>query len=530
MSSTETMQIFRAAGKNVLASPGIGSLTTSTGKSERRCIMRHALGHYRALIITGLYVQQLKDDTTDGIKINTFIPALKYCIAAHPILSAAIRGEETEAPQFVRPATLDLRNHIEICDPPTVGAMSPTDEVHFLKQLTVEKHDQLFQDIEHIPPWKIVVLPLPAQPGTSERRFYILFSFSHSHGDGKSALAFHKTLLKGFEVGYLTYNEDPLHRTSSSPLLPPIEEACNLKISLPYLLGPFIATYLPKFISGILNLHASVTPQVPDSWIGTPAVYDPKNFHTGLEIVVIDKETLNAILAACKTYGAKFTGLLHQVIVRAMSQALPADTPAGNFVAETAVDLRHLIPGLSNDDMALCVSSVYEAFARVDSASSPGGKQSEEDKEAMWAAARSTTARLAAGISTLANQPIGLLQYLAHFRMWLVNQIGKPHDSSYSISNIVSFDPFNGNESKNATTHPKQQRMSWDIEMMVFSQPANPTSTPLCFQVVSRKGGAMTITLTWQIGVLGLPDENSFVKGIGEAVKTRLYSIASEAT
>ena len=486
--------------------------------------MRHALGYYRAVIVTGLYIQQSHSGSAGELGVETFIPALKHCIATHPVLSAAIRGEGTESPQFVRPAMLDLRNHIQICGTQISGGGIAANDTDLLKQVLIETHEQLYLDIERIPPWKIVVLPLSTRPGSSERRFYILFSFSHSHGDGKSGLAFHKTFITGLETGHLTYDDKPLCNSPSSPLLPPLEQTCKLKISLPFLLAPLIATYMPKFLSDMFNLRASATPHTPDSWIGTLASYDPGNFHTGLEIVVIDKETLNATLTVCRLHGAKYTGLLHQVIVRVLSQALPADTPAGNFVGVTAVDLRNLIPGISDDDMALCVSGVHEAFPRVDGGSSPCSKQDEDDMGALWAAARNTTERLAAAASTLSDQPIGLLQYLAHFRTWLVNQIGKPHDGSYEISNILSFDPFSGDKTPN-----QQHTKSWDVERMFFSQPANPISNPLCFQFVSRKGGDMAMTLTWQRGILGVPDEDNFVKGICDAFQRLISSIASEA-
>ena len=524
MSNTETTTVLRPAGK-LGALLGIHLLTASTGKSERRCIMRHALGYYRAVIVTGLYVQQLQSDSPGELDIETFIPALKHCIAAQPILSAAIRGEGTESPQFVRPATLDLRNHIKIYEAQTANGTTAANDNDLLKEVLIETHQKLYVDIERIPPWKIVVLPLLKRPGSSDRRFYILFSFSHSHGDGKSGLAFHKTFMKGLETGHLTNDANPIYKPPSSPLLPPIEKACKLKISLPYLLRPLVATYMPKFLAGMLGLPASAVPHNPDSWIGTPASYDPENFHMGMEIMVIDKEILNAILAACRSHGAKYTGLIHQVIVRALSQALPADAPAGNFVAETAIDLRNLIPGISADDMALCMSGFYEALPRVDNGFGPEGKQDEDDKEAMWAGARSTTEKLAASASTLSDQPIGLLQYLAHFRMWLVNQMGKPHDGSYEVSNILSFDPFSGDKSAN-----QQHTKSWDVERMVFSQPANPTSAPLCFQFVSRKGGDMVMTLTWQRGVLGVPDEDNFAKGICDTIQKLTSSIASEAS
>jgi hypothetical protein len=87
-----------------------------------------------------------------------------------------------------------------------------------------------------------------------------------------------------------------------------------------------------------------------------PIKYNPENFIKGLEIVVVNKETLNATLAVYKSHSTKFTSLLYQVILRAMSEALLADTPVGSFVAGTAVDLRHLVPGILNDDIALSFS------------------------------------------------------------------------------------------------------------------------------------------------------------------------------
>ena len=84
------------------------------GKTERRCIMRQMLGYYRSLIVTALYT--LRQPDASGINTETFSPALKHCIAIHPILSASLSDEATEAPKFVRPATLDLRNHVQIVD------------------------------------------------------------------------------------------------------------------------------------------------------------------------------------------------------------------------------------------------------------------------------------------------------------------------------------------------------------------------------------------------------------------------------
>jgi hypothetical protein len=422
---------------------------------------------------------------------------------------------------------MDLRNHVEIRFPPAGDAAVAEED--FLRDELVKTHDQLFPDVERIPPWKIVVLPCSTEPASSEKRIYILFAFAHSHGDGKSGLAFHKTFLEGLESGHLNYDSTPIHKPPSRPLLPPLEEAAKLKITLSYLLGPLIGAYLPKFVAKIRNMNTSLTPQTPQTWVGTPAVYDPENIHTGLEIIEIDKATLAGLLAACKSHGSKFTGLLHQVVVRALSQAIPADTPAGDFVAGTAVDLRPLVPELSSDNMALCVSSVTELYPRIDITAASEPEKIKDDEEAMWSAARTSTARLATGAGTLVNQSVGLLRYLAKFRPWLEGQIGKPHDSSYEISNILSFDPSSGDTKSAAAADPKEHAQLWDIDWLSFSQPGNPTSCPLSFQVVSRKGGPMVITVIWHVGTLAVQDENVFVKGIADSIKARISNIALKA-
>jgi hypothetical protein len=510
------MERLRAAGKQVLFADCNSRPDIFTGKNERRCIMRHALGFYRTLIIAGLYTQQPGDRSFHPTSIESYFPALKSCIAAHPILSAAIKGESSEAPEFVRPATLDMRNHIEISE----GDVA-TDELDLLKQVMRKTHDQLFVDVDKIPPWKVIVLPLSSRAKT--RRLYILLAYSHSHGDGKSGLAFHRAFLRSLETPHQNYENGPIYQTTASPLPPPVEEACNLRISWSYLLAPFLGAYLLKFISHWLNVQASTAPQVAGTWVGKPTRYDPDDFRTGLEFVVLDKEYVDGILTACKAHGAKFTGLLHEVIVRALSKVLPADTPARNFVGQTALDPRHLIPRYSNDDMIICVSAAHGIFGRTDCASDNDTDNTMKDDEALWNAACRTTTQLAERASTLADQPMGLLHYLNHFRMWLINELGKDRNTSYAISNLLSFDPWAHRD----TATPSQPKKTWDIERMVFSQPASATGDPVSVQVVTRKDGAMVITLTWQLGVLGVADEDGFIRDVANGMKDSLTDIAS---
>ena len=54
------------------------------------------------------------------------------------------------------------------------------------------------------------------------------------------------------------------------------------------------------------------------------------------------------------------------------------------------------------------------------------------------------------------------------------------------------------------------------------------TGAALSFQLVSMKGGDMVITLNWQLGVLGVPKEEIFVKDILAGIDAALARICSE--
>ncbi|BDD58028.1 hypothetical protein MAP00_003340 [Monascus purpureus] len=246
--------------------------------------------------------------------------------------------------------------------------------------------------------------------------------------------------------------------------------------------------------------------------------YEEDDFRTASEILILPKETVEGVLVACRAHGAKFTGLLNHVIVHVLSRVLPF---SGSFIGNIVVDLRHLVKGYTEDDMVNAVSSVLEVSARVDSSYDDDGAHIKQH-EAMWTAARKTTTHLAARANTTSGQPIGLIKYVSNIRDWYTGQLGKDRSSSYEISNLVSFDPRRGST--------QQKKTAWDIERVFFSQPANVTGCPLNFQVVSRKGGGMVITINWQVGVLGVDDEDIFVKEVAKGIEQLLADIAVDSS
>ncbi|CAD0101108.1 unnamed protein product [Aureobasidium mustum] len=292
------------------------------GYNERRYITRQSLGYYRTLAIGDVYT--LKQDRE--VSQQTFVPALKHCVAIHPLLSAVIECQDTESPAFARPKVLDLQNHVEILsvnDFEEGATNSP--EKDLIHRATIRTLDSEFLSAESIPPWKVVIFNLPnrhePQEDSSTQRLFILFAYYHSHGDGKSALAFHKTFLQGLNGPKSNLTESSTCETPSTPLPPTIEQAGKLSISWSYLLSPLFGAYLPESVARLFGLRASTTPKSADAWKGIKASFDHSTFSTGLDFFNVPHTTMGKTLELCRAHDVKFTSLLHQLVVRALSEA-----------------------------------------------------------------------------------------------------------------------------------------------------------------------------------------------------------------
>jgi hypothetical protein len=471
--------------------------------------MRQVLGYYNSLTLAALYQFDSAGHEPE-ITVESFFPALKVCLATHPILSCTVSGAETEAPEWVRPETIDLRNHVRILRP-NASQETPEDELKQLQEVLVQELDEKAPFTLTTPPWRILVLPVSQRPG----EYYIILSISHALADGQACLAFHKSFLRGLNSS-ITDDLDPFVTPPSTPLLPS-SDAIHMPVSWSYLLGPLLSVYLPKMISNALPFPQSYQPTAPNMWIATPYSYDASNHHTGLEIVVISPSTVAAALTACRAHNAKLTGLLHQIMLRALSAAIPdtPSAPAKCFGAQTAMNMRRLTPLVSNDDMAVLTNGDYEIFPRI-----PDSELSNHAiTPAMWTAVVNTTAHLATAAISISDQPVGLLKYLGHFRMWLMNQMGKPRDISYELTNVLAFDPLAGEGA---------QEGRWSLGRTLMAQPANATGGPMSFNIASRKGGEMVVTISWQKGVLGFENEVEVIRGIGERVAGDLGRLAAE--
>jgi hypothetical protein len=447
-----------------------------------RTVAREDVGYYHAVVIGAVY------SFPEGVDVKspaTYFHALRRCIEEHPFFCVIVGDRHTDKAYYERVTSINVEEHISIVEDSSVQS----DSLKAIGRSMESELDRPF--VAGIPPWRIVVLPL------SSSQCHVAFSYSHTIGDGIAGVAFHKTFLSGLR-------EPPATVPSStiSPPAKPFPEVFDtderLSISWSFLLAPFLAEYMPYFLVKMLGLRVSASYVDEGTWTATPMFFNPETHRNKLKICRIGASQVNKVVQVARTHDARLTGVMHQIIVRALSKAI-ADNNVTNFVPQTAINMRKSI-GMSNDVAHDVVSGCYTVHPR----SAATGPLTEEE----WASASEATKQFAITATKLEDAAIGLLRYVPSMRKWTLGKIGKKRDSSYECSNVGVFDG-----SLKADAPAKEQV---EVTKLTFAQPSHVGGCPICFNIASVKGGDLVFTVTWQPGALGLGDEAAEEKMVEE--------------
>ncbi|KAJ5699525.1 hypothetical protein N7536_002538 [Penicillium majusculum] len=451
--------------------------------NERRTISREDVGYYNALVIAAVY--EIASENIDINSAQSFLAPLRHCIEKYPYLNVVVKDKHTEKPAYEAVSSIDLHDHVSIIHDDEASSKGDMATIQKILPAILDRPWPA-----DIPPWRIVVLPLVSPRDSTVTRCFITFAFSHALGDGMVGVAFHRTFLDAWrQTTGVEENASFLVTPPSQTLPAPFDTPERLPISWKFLLEPLIAVYLPKFVAKLLGLRASASTLDAGTWIGSPMFFDPAaTLQSRVRLLEIEAPLVQTALQTSRNHGTKLTATVHQMIVRALSRAIP-NPEVTNFVSGTPVDMRASIgtPGLT---WGLFVSGHYEVHPRVPNATEPAFS------EEMWAAASSMTRNLATCGARLQDQAIGLLRYVPSIRSWTLSKIGQQRDSSYELSNLLAFDNMGDGADQKCK-----------VVKMVFSQPGNVTSAPLVFNIISVKGGSLMCTVSWQAGALGVPVE-----------------------
>ncbi|TPX08682.1 uncharacterized protein E0L32_009871 [Thyridium curvatum] len=458
--------------------------------NELRNVVREDLGIFYAVIVAAIY------DVENGVDVSTpasFFAPLRRCIEKHPQLCVTVGDMHALKPFYQRVPVINLKDHIFILD--TTG----DDGYSGIEKFLATDLDQPFKS--GIPPWRISVIPYRG-------RCFVSFAYSHTIGDGTSGAAFHRTFLEGWRSLPPSESAEPeVVETPARPFPPPFDTAQRLPISLSFMLAPILSLILPTSIYNWLDLRSPASPGDKGTFQGSLVFMpEPDRSATQLSLQEIDANTLQNAINVARKHDAKLTGVLHQVIVRALSRAVQ-DSNITNFVSQTPLNLRRAI-GASDDEMGNFVSASYLRH--------PKTEPSEEFSEEEWARAREDTRRLAQDAATLQDQPIGLLRLLPNIRSWILGKVGKGRECSYELSNIGSFD--------SGDSQAIGQGTRAKVTKVVFTQPGHVIGQSLAFSFAAVKGGSLMYTVTWKLGSTGLTDdeERKFVEGICASIRKDL--------
>jgi hypothetical protein len=308
----------------------------------------------------------------------------------------------------------------------------------------------------------------------------------------------------------------PLTPPSTQQLPPPFDTPSRLPISWKFLLSPLLAVYLPKCLAALLGLRAAVTTIDAGTWTGSPMFFDPSTPNSSrIRLLEIESSHVQTALKASRAHGSKLTGLIHQMIVMALSRVLP-DEKVTNYVSGTAVDMRRSV-GIPRCAWGLYVSGHNQTHPRPSDLPEKGSPATFSDE--FWLSARSITEDLALCATRLQDQAIGLLRYAPSIRNWTAGKVGQRRDCSYEVSNLLAFDSA------------AQEGDKCRITKMVFATPANVVSGPLVFNIISVNGGNLVIAVNWQAGALGVPheEEDDFVNAVCESIRADFESLSVQS-
>ena len=401
-------------------------------------------------------------------------------------MTVVMKDKDTDKPTWESVLSVKLDDHISVVHD---QAADGVDEAAIIEKVLRSIVDRRFTASS--PPWRIVVLPLPLQQGTTKPRCFIAFASSHSIADGGAGLAFHGTFLNALRQDTKDQDVSFTITVPDRKLPDPFDTPERLPVT-------------PDFLRSV----ATTTVVDAGTWTGSSVFLEPQEgLHTRIRLLEVEAPLVQTALRVSRSHNTKLTATIQQLINRALSKAV-TDGDVTNFASQTAIDLRGA--GGVGLEWGIFVSGLAAAHPRVDA--------SEPVSDDMWAAAGSMSEKLAESSTRLENQVIGLLRYVPNHRESMVSKLGGKREGSYALSNMLAFD--GGSEGHYCR-----------ISKMVVASSAAVPSAPLSFCIISVKGGSLMCTVSWQLGALGCPVEKeaSFVDEICSSLRGDFEALGAVA-
>lgn len=417
--------------------------------------MRHHLGIYRCIVVSAHYQPPANLSPVDvRTRLTSAVAAV---VEQQPILRVGILDQDTSNASFCHVPSIDLRNHIEYRE--EAGDDKVLSDTHS------GLHDQLFEDIESRPPWRIVVLP-------TARGLHVILAIHHSLADALSAKLFHQHVLAALRSSQETKGPLLTFPNETETQLPePQEKAVPFTKSYGFLARTIFSLLAPSFLQKFFK--------DPVPWAAAPVSFAiPYKTPVRLITLAPDGDAVSRLVAASRAHSTTLTGLIHGLIMASMSRRLPS---ASSFTCSTPINLAPWRSVPTNDKLCLTITALDTPL--------PIPRPCPDNDEAVWSTARRIKTHLADRLATLpADDQVSLLPLVSDYADFWKSKDGKERDATWELSNIGALTPPDATEADSP----------WSVTSAVFTSGAMVAGPPLGFNTMSVRDGPLIVGLTWQ--------------------------------
>ncbi|GKU07450.1 hypothetical protein FLAG1_10181 [Fusarium langsethiae] len=445
---------------------------------------------------------------TDESKLeNKLEHAIARAIVQHPLFTVGRINEASKKQYWVRLDHIDFNYHIKW---QTIS--EGEDHKTALDAALDWQVNQRYTDLETRPQWRATILKSAKSDFVD-----VVFAWDHTVGDGKSGRFLHDSLLAclnekpGSDIITL---KDRSFEVPVTDFTPPLHHLIRLPVSLSFIFS--------TFSQDLISQSKSVKPPQTADW--APITMEP--FKTRLKSTTLSNNVLKPVLDACRKQETTLTGLLHGLISVSMATRL-AEDKARAFECGTPVCLRQFQkPGISKVDLRKTAinSVVYWPYvfepgfvATVRQQVSDARANQELNKkieDTVWSAAKSIREGLSAKLKLGArNDALGLAKFITDWKSYVMDH-AKIRTHSWEVSNLgVMQGELPGDTGAEDC---------WRVEDATFTQSASVAGPALTLSVISVRGASLTLSCSWQIGVIddGLAegvskDIEAWINGLG---------------
>ncbi|CAJ0546457.1 Ff.00g010840.m01.CDS01 [Fusarium sp. VM40] len=347
------------------------------------------------------------------------------------------------------------------------------------------------------PAWKAIVVEYLAEGLNTVPRLDLAFFAHHAIADGLSGIAFHTSLMENlkFVPDPSLSSNWPLELDESQKIPPAVEECMDIS----------------PCKCAICDTQKVTTPAV---WAGGNISSIPViGFQSRVHIITVPQEGLSSLLQRCKRAKATLTGLLHAYICIALRHALTNNRmiqgSEQGFQSVTPFQIRQHTGALESEILNhVSYLTTYVPHTELDRAVTHEGL-SESDAKGISELARFFSHDLVNKVKAFphGSNMAGQLSQIEDPLQQCQSQSGQKRQYTYELSNLGSTSSIMPPEGSGIR-----------LERLAFTQCGFVAGPALGFNCVSVKGGPLTLSITWQTGIV----LESVVERVAKELEVRL--------